>query len=199
MHAKVQELISQLLCHNGVTWKYTFCTMLKCYLLLWYLFISLSQVFFLSRPRLLSWDMLYELVSFLGPQILCISFNYCQTIFHSFLLREKLHEISIKSIIFFCKNIFTSKNTLVQYSPCQRPLQRQYGILKQIFPEKELCGLSPSFDIHVSVSDLYILGIGLLFCCWKICGPILGTYKSFIDTWMWKLRLRPCNSFSGNT
>jgi hypothetical protein len=28
--------------------------------------------------------------------------------------------------------------------------------LKQIFPEKELRGLSPNFHIHVSVSDLYI-------------------------------------------
>jgi hypothetical protein len=27
---------------------------------------------------------------------------------------------------------------------------------KQIFPEKELCGLSPSFLIHVSVSALYV-------------------------------------------
>ncbi len=25
-----------------------------------------------------------------------------------------------------------------------------------VFPEKELCGLSPNFHIHVSVSDLYI-------------------------------------------
>jgi hypothetical protein len=25
-----------------------------------------------------------------------------------------------------------------------------------VFPEKELCGLSPIFHIHVSVSDLYI-------------------------------------------
>jgi hypothetical protein len=32
---------------------------------------------------------------------------------------------------------------------------------KQIFPEKELCGLSPNFYIHVSVSDLYIPTIGL--------------------------------------
>jgi hypothetical protein len=28
-------------------------------------------------------------------------------------------------------------------------------IIKQIFPEKELRGLSPNFRIHVSVSDLY--------------------------------------------
>ncbi len=33
--------------------------------------------------------------------------------------------------------------------------------LKQIFPEKELRGLSPNFHIHESVSDLYIPTIGL--------------------------------------
>jgi hypothetical protein len=32
---------------------------------------------------------------------------------------------------------------------------------KQIFPEKELRGLSPNFHIHVSVSDLFIPTIGL--------------------------------------
>jgi hypothetical protein len=35
--------------------------------------------------------------------------------------------------------------------------------LKQIFLEKELCGLSPNFHIYVSVSDLYIPTIGLPF------------------------------------
>jgi hypothetical protein len=34
-------------------------------------------------------------------------------------------------------------------------------ILVYVFPEKELRGLSPNFHIHVSVSDLYILTIGL--------------------------------------
>jgi len=29
-----------------------------------------------------------------------------------------------------------------------------------VFPEKELCGLSPNFHIHVSVNDLYIPRIG---------------------------------------
>ncbi len=66
---------------------------------------------------------------------------------------------------------------------------------KQIFPEKELHGLSPNFHIHVSVSDLYISTIGL---------PILlqenmGIYKSLTDTWMWKYGLMPRNSFSVNT
>ncbi len=71
---------------------------------------------------------------------------------------------------------------------------------KQIFPEKELCGLSPNSHIHVSVSDLYIPTIGLPILCYrKICGPILGIYKSLTDTWMWKLGLRQHNSFSGNT
>ncbi len=32
---------------------------------------------------------------------------------------------------------------------------------KQIFPEKELHGLSPNFHVHVSVSNLYIPTIGL--------------------------------------
>jgi hypothetical protein len=29
-----------------------------------------------------------------------------------------------------------------------------------VFPEKELCGLSPNFHIHVFVSDFYIPTIG---------------------------------------
>jgi hypothetical protein len=36
---------------------------------------------------------------------------------------------------------------------------------KQIFPEKELRGLSPNFHIHVSVSNLYIPTIGLPTVC----------------------------------
>jgi hypothetical protein len=33
-----------------------------------------------------------------------------------------------------------------------------------------------------------------LFCCRKICGPILGIYKLLTYTWIWKLGLRPRNS-----
>jgi hypothetical protein len=53
--------------------------------------------------------------------------------------------------------------------------------LKQIFPEKEYRGLSPNFHIHVSVSELYILTVGLPFLLEEICGPILGIYKSLTD------------------
>jgi hypothetical protein len=42
-----------------------------------------------------------------------------------------------------------------------------------------LRGLSPNCNIYVSVSDLYIIpGSVCLFCCRKICGPVLGIYKS---------------------
>jgi hypothetical protein len=54
--------------------------------------------------------------------------------------------------------------------------------LKQIFPEKELCGHIPYFDIHVSVSDLYIPAIDLPILLQEICGPILGIYKLLTDT-----------------
>jgi hypothetical protein len=62
-------------------------------------------------------------------------------------------------------------------------LQRQNAEnLKQIFPEKEYLGLSPNFNIHVSVSELYIPSMGLPFLLEEICGPILGIYKSLADT-----------------
>jgi hypothetical protein len=62
-------------------------------------------------------------------------------------------------------------------------LQRKNGEnLKQIFPEKEYRGLSPNFNIHVSVSELYIPTMGLPFLLEEICGPILGIYKSLTDT-----------------
>jgi hypothetical protein len=62
-------------------------------------------------------------------------------------------------------------------------LQRQNTeISKQIFPEKEYRGLSPSFHIHASVSDLYIPTISLPILLEEICRPILGLYKSLTDT-----------------
>ncbi len=79
-------------------------------------------------------------------------------------------------------------------------LQRQNTeISKQIFPEKEYRGLSPNFQIHASVSDLYITMIGLPILLEEICRPILGLYKSLTDTWMLKLGLRPRYSQLRNT
>jgi hypothetical protein len=71
---------------------------------------------------------------------------------------------------------------------------------KQIFPENELRGISPNFHLSVSLSDLYIPTIGLrILLHRKICGAILGIYKSLTETCMRKMGLRPHNSFSGNT
>jgi hypothetical protein len=50
--------------------------------------------------------------------------------------------------------------------------------LKQIFPEKELHGFSPDFQIHVSVSDLYIPTIGLPILLQENMWTDLGIYKS---------------------
>ncbi len=58
-------------------------------------------------------------------------------------------------------------------SPAISALQRHNTEnFKQIFPEKELCGLSPNFHAHVSVWAIYIFPQSVcLFCCRKICGP----------------------------
>ncbi len=63
-----------------------------------------------------------------------------------------------------------------------------------VFPEKELRGISPNFHIQVSASYLYIY----IFSCSRIGKPILGINESLTDTRMWKLGLRPSNSFSGS-
>jgi hypothetical protein len=43
-----------------------------------------------------------------------------------------------------------------------------------VFPENELCSLSPNFHIHVPVSELYNLRIGPKFSCSRIGRPIVG-------------------------
>ncbi len=48
------------------------------------------------------------------------------------------------------------------------------------------------------MSNLYIPRIGPHISCNWIDRSIVGIYKSLTDTWMWKLGLWPCNSFSGN-
>ncbi len=37
---------------------------------------------------------------------------------------------------------------------CKKPIPKIWN--KWVFPEKELCGHSPNFHIHVSVSDWYV-------------------------------------------
>jgi hypothetical protein len=55
--------------------------------------------------------------------------------------------------------------------------------MKLLFLKQNYYALSPSSYTHISVRDLYIsTGSVCLFCCRKICGPILGIYKSLPDT-----------------
>ncbi len=64
----------------------------------------------------------------------------------------------------------------------------QYRKFETIFPEKELWRHSHNSDIHVSVA-IYIFSRSVcLFCCKKICGRILGIYKSLTDTWNVEIR-----------
>jgi hypothetical protein len=52
---------------------------------------------------------------------------------------------------------------------------------KLLFPKQNFNVLPPSSFTYISVRDSYP-GSVCLFCCRKICGPILGIYKSLTDT-----------------
>ena len=51
-----------------------------------------------------------------------------------------------------------------------------------VFPEKELRGPCPNFQIHVSVSDLYIPRIGPHISSSRNGSSIVGIYNSLTDT-----------------
>ncbi len=58
----------------------------------------------------------------------------------------------------------------------------KYPNFETNIPRKGISGLSPNFDIHASVSDLYISTIGLAILLEEICRPLLGLYKWLRDT-----------------
>ncbi len=108
----------------------------------------------------------------------------------------------VESFVYFSPCIFPQSFSQIQTTtgggrrlPCnEKPIY--------VFPEnKKLRGLSIYFLFHVSVIDLHIYfhNRSTYFPAaeqadrsWEY------TYKSLTDTWMWKLGLRPHNSFSGN-
>ncbi len=66
-----------------------------------------------------------------------------------------------------------------------------------------LRGLSPDFHMLVCLWAIYILysqdqSTTPHISCSRIGRSIIVIYKSLTDTWVWKLRLWPRNSFSGN-
>jgi hypothetical protein len=76
----------------------------------------------------------------------------------------------------------TQKLNTVSFHSASALQRRNAENLKQIFPEKEYRGLSLNFHIHVSVSELYILTMGLPVLLEEICRLILGIYKLLKDT-----------------
>jgi hypothetical protein len=55
----------------------------------------------------------------------------------------------------------------------------------------------PQFQ-HLCDCERFVSRIGLHISSSRIGRPMVGIYKSLTDTWMWKLGLRPQNSFPGN-
>ncbi len=72
--------------------------------------------------------------------------------------------------------------------------------IRNIYSQKRNCAATIPSPTFMFLCAIYIFPPSVCkFCCRKIGGPIVGIYKSLRDTWMWKLRLRPRSSFSGNT
>ncbi len=130
----------------------------------------------------------------------------------SFLSNNRTELLKLKSVTLFRISVSNITRTyyrnssiwIIQKPPVTSKERRAHCNENPIyvFPEKELRGLSPNFHIHVSVNDLYIPRIGPHIFLQQRKGRrgrlILVIYKSLSDTWMWKLGLRPHNSFSGN-
>jgi hypothetical protein len=67
------------------------------------------------------------------------------------------------------------------------------------YSQKRNIGASVPISTFICLwANLYIPTMELPFLLEEICGPILGIYKSLIDTWMWRLGLRPRNSQKRN-
>jgi hypothetical protein len=72
--------------------------------------------------------------------------------------------------------------------------------IRKKYSKKTNCAASVPISTFKCLCAIDIFTRSVCLVCYrKICGTILWIYKSFTDTWMWKLGLRPRNSFSRNT
>ena len=92
------------------------------------------------------------------------------------------HFWKIILITLYCLHSYTAKEGLVRIQYKRLVPMYVFPKMKLLFPKQNYNVLSPSFQIYVSVSDLYIPTIGGLFCYRQICGPILGIHKSRTGT-----------------
>jgi hypothetical protein len=101
---------------------------------------------------------------------ICVSYNVINEI-----IIEDLRYFYISPNLLQCRDTTFLFQPISDTSSCTA--KTQYPNLKQIFPEKELRGLSPNIGIHVSVSDLYILTIGLPILLQENIWTDLGNIK----------------------
>ncbi len=96
-----------------------------------------------------------------------------------------------------CRNVFciTSIFASVRCYSSMRGIHDNCSMYSQ----ERNCAAPVLISTSMFLWAIYLfLGSVHIFSCSRIGSPIVGIYKSLTDTWMWKLGLRPHNSFSGN-
>ncbi len=132
-------------------------------------------------------------VTVITPNSFCKVFVYCSCFSQLFLRQEEATRSERANKVRPAFYTIQVENAVTWRTDCWTLQGKPHVVLFW-----ELRGFSPSFHIHVSMSDLYIPRISPHISCRRIGISMVGIYKSLTDTWMWKLGLWPRNLFSGN-
>ncbi len=110
------------------------------------------------------------------------------------LYRQPFNTASVLLCTSNCKGVVVCLCDMLLH--CKEAIQKT----QNKYSQKRNCAASVPISTFMCLCVIYIYPRSIcLFCCRKICGPILCIHKSLSDTWMWKLGMRPRCSFSGNT